>query len=358
MVSAVDLAKRAFVKLLLQSAVAYAITLSLTRDSSTAAAMAAFRKVTARLHPDKGGNLEQQQALNAARDKWESAAAEAPGRGKKRKATDAEEPASSLQLAQVLPIRVEKYLSKHFRIQSVAVLLTYQKFKDFGKWSKFTKFIKVHLKEWGVKLWCATMVLTVAPTGPTDRKNYCLHGETHMWRKRCEANKPELAGEDPFADQIPLARAIPLWAGISQQGYCEIIFHKTKKVNTEEWVKEGLKKGKLMAAVRKLQPTRPSGARRILCDNESFLSAKKCALFYKSKGIVLLQIPPRSPDLNPIEMYWAWVRRQMRLKDLEDLRCRRPALGKTATKARVRALLRTKKAQQVAGRMFMTLKAK
>ena len=574
MVSAVDLAKRAFVKLLLQSAVAYAITLSLTRDSSTAAVMAAFRKVTARLHPDKGGNLEQQQALNAARDKWESAAAEAPGRGKKRKATDAEQPASSLQLAQVLPIRVEKYLSKHFRIQSVAVLLTYQKFEDFGKWSKFTKFIKVHLKEWGVKLWCATMetnadgsyhlhlcaqfhnamernaetfsfeemrpnasandslgegwcgkkmqdsinrcmfyvwankigtartddgtlcvdgnchpawveegcnkyvvsgrwldkllrnykrcgrkpwkitpqvgsfiikrllslrrhsivtsttlqaevakamnvkmtaaavrkhlrskgytwlpraqkrqysredmkkrlafarrlsclgeraladfvsmaidgvVLTVAPTGPTDRKNYCLHGETHMWRKRCEANKPELAGDDPFADQIPLARAIPLWAGISQQGYCEIIFHKTKKVNTEEWVKEVLKKGKLMAAVRKLQPTRPSGARRILCDNESFLSAKRCALFYKSKGIVLLQIPPRSPDLNPIEMYWAWVRRQMRLKDLEDLRCRRPALGKTATKARVRALLRTKKAQQVAGRIFMTLKAK
>jgi hypothetical protein len=119
--------------------------------------MAAFRKVTARLHPDKGGNLEQQQALNAARDKWESAAAEAPGRGKKRKATDADQPASSLQLAQVLPIRVEKYLSKHFRIQSVAVLLTYQKFEDFGKWSKFTKFIKVHLKEWGVKLWCATM---------------------------------------------------------------------------------------------------------------------------------------------------------------------------------------------------------
>jgi hypothetical protein len=124
MVSAVDLAKRAFVKLLLQSAVAHAITLSLTRDSSTAAVMAAFRKVTARLHPDKGGSLEQQQALNAARDKWESAVADAPGRGKKRKATDAEQPASSLQLGPVLPIRVEKNLSKQFRTQSVAVLLT------------------------------------------------------------------------------------------------------------------------------------------------------------------------------------------------------------------------------------------
>ena len=202
------------------------------------------------------------------------------------------------------------------------------------------------------------VILTVPPTDPTDRKNFCLHGETHMWRRRNEATKPELAGEDPYADQVPLARAIPLWAGISPTGYCELIWHKTKKLNTEEYVTTVLKSGKMVAALKALQPTRPAGPRRILCDNEGFLSAKEPTKFYKSKRIELLHVPRRSPDLNPIEMYWAWVRRQMRMKDLDDLKCRRPALGKIATKARVKALLKTKKAQKVAMNMFLKLKDK
>ena len=41
----------------------------------------------------------------------------------------------------------------------------------------------------------------------------------------------------------------------------------------------------------------------------------------------------------------------MRLKDLADLRARRPAIGKTAYKARVRQLMKTKKAQAVASRI-------
>jgi len=203
------------------------------------------------------------------------------------------------------------------------------------------------------------VVLTVAPTDATDRKNYCLHGETHMWRKDNEANKPELAGEDPYADQVPLSRSIPLWAGISATGYCELIYHKTKKLNAKQWVDLVLKGGSMAAAIRTLQPTRPAGTpRRVLCDNESFLSAKLSRKFYEARNIEMLHIPPRSPDLNPIEMYWAWVRRQMRLKDLNDLRCKRAALGKTATKARVKKLLKTAKAQQVAGRMFLKLKQK
>ena len=70
----------------------------------------------------------------------------------------------------------------------------------------------------------------------------------------------------------------------------------------------------------------------------------------------LLSIPPRSPDLNPIERYWGWLRRQLRLKDLEDLRKKRRPLGKTAYKARVRAFLKTAKAQSVAKAMWRKMK--
>ena len=57
MVSTVDIAKRALVKLLLQYAAFYRVALSLTRDSPADAVKAAFRKVSAKVHPDKGGSF-------------------------------------------------------------------------------------------------------------------------------------------------------------------------------------------------------------------------------------------------------------------------------------------------------------
>lgn len=155
MVSTVDLAKRAFIKVLLQLAVVYGIALSLTRDSAAVAITAAFRKVAVKAHPDKGGSLEDQKALNTARDEWETAVADAPGRGKKRKATDAGQPAPSKQQVQEIPDRAAR--PKHFRIQSLAVLLTFQKFVDLTVWCRFIKFVRDQIDEWGVRLWCATM---------------------------------------------------------------------------------------------------------------------------------------------------------------------------------------------------------
>ena len=108
---AVDLAKRAFIKVLLQLAVTYAVKLSLSRDSPDDAVNAAYRKVSLKVHPDKGGTDDQQTALNAAREAWETAKVAAPGKGKKRKAAEAETPESSLQWVPVLPVRVMKYMA-------------------------------------------------------------------------------------------------------------------------------------------------------------------------------------------------------------------------------------------------------
>ena len=168
-----------------------------------------------------------------------------------------------------------------------------------------------------------------------------------MWRRPGESAKPELAGEDPYADQVPLARSVPLWAGISPKGCCEIIFHKTKKLDTQEWIGY-LKGGALTKAVQKLKPSRGRCPWTLLCDGESFLRAKAAKKIYETKNIKLLQIPAKSPELNPIESFWGWLRQQLRLRDLQDLRAGRPALGKTAYKIRVKNLLRTKKAQKVA----------
>ena len=45
-------------------------------------------------------------------------------------------------------------------------------------------------------------------------------------------------------------------------------------------------------------------------------------------GVRAWRVPASSPDLNPVEKFWAWLRRRIRIKDCEDLRRRRPPIGK------------------------------
>ena len=127
-------------------------------------------------------------------------------------------------------------------------------------------------------------------------------------------------------------------------------------MKNDEWIDGALKTGKLLAAVRKLQPGRHVGPRRLICDGEKFLRAKACKTYYRKNGLELKVLPAKSPDLNPIESFWGWLRREMRLRDLEDLRKKRAALGKLAWKKRLRNVLKTKKAQDVAKAKWSSFK--
>ena len=166
-----------------------------------------------------------------------------------------------------------------------------------------------------------------------------------MWRKKDERAVPELAGADPYAKQVPLARALPMWGAISEGGFQELLFHAEKKVTTEEWA-HVVEKGKLTEVIKKLNPTRPRGPWQMLCDGESFLHAPQSRKAYKRCKVKVWKIPPKSPDLNPIEKFWAWLRKELRARDVADLKARRPVPGKTAYRQRVRNILRSAKAQR------------
>ena len=221
--------------------------------------------------------------------------------------------------------------------------------KDMAKRYKFSVAVaKMSLMEIRKKLALSMdgVILTTPPTDPTDLANYCHNGETHMWRKDDEAALPELAGGHPYADQIPLSRALPLWGGISEGGFAEVVMHKKKKLTIVEWLRvvEG---GKLTDAIRSLKPSRQRPF-HVLCDNEKFLKSKLCAKAYKDRKVKLWFVPPRSPDLNPVERFWSWLRRELRRRDLQDFNKKTPVLGKMAYRRRVRAVLKSSKAQQVA----------
>ena len=109
-----------------------------------------------------------------------------------------------------------------------------------------------------------------------------------------------------------------------------------------------MRSGKLVSAIKSLKPVRPDGPWTLLCDNECFLKSKVCAEAHKAAGAKLWRIPALSPDLNPVERFWGWLRRRLLAMDLSDAVKKRPVLGKTAYAARIRRVVKTKKAQDVA----------
>ena len=102
---------------------------------------------------------------------------------------------------------------------------------------------------------------------------------------------------------------MPLWGGVSEAGFAIVTTHKNKKLNAEDFVKV-VRKGKLTSAIKAVGPTRPVGPWRVLCDNESFLKkARATHTTLREYDISLWHVPARSPDLNPVEKFWAWLRR-------------------------------------------------
>jgi transposase len=199
------------------------------------------------------------------------------------------------------------------------------------------------------------VVLSVPPQGLVARENYLRAEEKFCWRKPDEADSPDLEGGDRYKKQVPLARAVPLWGGCSAGGFSVVLWHENKKVTSEEW-SGAVRCGKLKEAILRMKPVRRRGPWFILTDNESFLRAPASVEAHRMAKIQLWGIPPRSPDLNPVEKFWSWLRRAVAAKDLVDLRCGRAPVDKAAFKLRVQRLLRTRKAQGVASNCTLNLK--
>ena len=126
-----------------------------------------------------------------------------------------------------------------------------------------------------------------------------------------------------------------------------MLFHKRKKLTVSEWSK-AVASGKLATAIKALRPVKRKGPWFVLCDNESFFRAKEVSQAHKASRVTLWKIPAKSLDLNPVERVWAWLRKTLRARDLKDAVLKKKVLSKAAYRARVRQVLRTKKAQGVA----------
>ena len=199
------------------------------------------------------------------------------------------------------------------------------------------------------------VVIVMPPTDPLARENFCKSELTHCWRRPDEACNPELHGHDAYSKQAPLGRCIPFWGGIGYGGVAPVLWHDNRKIDQDTWA-TAVRDGSLLGALRAVNPGKTNGPWWILVDNESFLRAKVVLRAYEQKNIHLVEIAARSPDLNPVEKFWAWLRKQLRAKDLDDLRHQRHVLGRTAYKLRVKSILSTVKAKEVAASCVLGLK--
>ena len=62
------------------------------------------------------------------------------------------------------------------------------------------------------------------------------------------------------------------------------------------------------------------------------------------------------PDLNPVEKFWEWLRRKLRVLDLKDAVAKQPILSKSAYRERVHRVPKSKQAQTSAANCALGLR--
>ena len=73
--SAIQIATRAFVKILVAFAAQYQVSVTISTDSSEKDILATYRRVVKKVQPDKGGKREDQQKPQDAKVDWKAAIA-------------------------------------------------------------------------------------------------------------------------------------------------------------------------------------------------------------------------------------------------------------------------------------------
>lgn len=191
------------------------------------------------------------------------------------------------------------------------------------------------------------LVLTVPPRKLADRHNHCWTGDDFVYRQRGEGKDGSLDGHRRYAPQGRPADTLPLWAGISDNGAAIVLSHIPRKLDSAKWA-AAVEKGGLDSALLSLWPARTRGPWVVLCDHEKFLHSKDTKRALERKRVTLWHIPPRSPDLNPAEKYWGWLRKRLRAMDLADLQAKRPPVSRAGLLGRVRSLMRSAASKRVA----------
>ena len=175
------------------------------------------------------------------------------------------------------------------------------------------------------------VTLTKAPKNLDSRQKHAAQSIRHMWMRAKEKMDPKLHTHNRYG--VQLGKKVPLWGGFTGDGHFAMrIWTARSKLTKEEWAQH-------LPEIRKAATRSAySGGRKKLKvwhDNEGFLKQPQK---YKNAGLTSVLFPPNSGDLNPIETAWAQLRKDLALREFEDLKVGR-VMSVTSFRKRVAQLL-------------------
>ena len=159
------------------------------------------------------------------------------------------------------------------------------------------------------------VTLTRPPRNLNGRQKHAAQNVAFMWMRSNEKFSREVHTFNRYGVQLGVK--VPLWGGFTGSGKFALrLWTQTSKMQAPQWAKHvrALRKAIDSAAVRR--PGLPHSAYKVWQDNEGFLQQPKV---YKQHGLQLVNFPPNSGDLNPIETVWARLRRDLGAREMQDL---------------------------------------
>ena len=182
--------------------------------------------------------------------------------------------------------------------------------------------------------WAANMnlvldgvTLTIPPKPLSGRQKHAAQRIGHMWLQHGETARPEVHTFNRYG--VQLGTKVPLWGGFTGGGQFTLrLWTPRPKMTKVEWESRvpDLKRAVNTAEARASQQRTKKA--KVWHDNERFLL---CPATYQKHGLVQVRFPPNSGDLNPIETVWARLRKDLAVREQEDL-----AAGRTITVAQFR----------------------
>ena len=200
------------------------------------------------------------------------------------------------------------------RVSKVTPLET----KHIAKRKAFVLKYGKHTSAWWKKhmsLVIDGVTLTKAPAGLSGRQKHAAQSVGFMWMRRAERLSREVHTCNRYGVQLGVK--VPLWGGFTGTGRFALrLWSPTGKMKKEQWAA-------LVPAMRRAldeaAAPRPAGARsafKVWQDNEGFLQQPKV---YRRHGLQVVNFPPNSGDLNPIETVWARLRKDLAVREMQDL---------------------------------------
>jgi transposase len=124
--------------------------------------------------------------------------------------------------------------------------------------------------------------------------------------------------EDKPSFEISLnKKKVMVWGGISRKGLTDLYYWKVDQgytVNAKEYVK-CLKE----TLIDKMDNLYGTSNWRLMQDNARVHTASYTKEFFIKNDIKVINHPPYSPDLNPIEKIWAYLKKKVMIKAYNNL---------------------------------------